>query len=89
MPSKGYNTQEYPKHPFLLLCEEVIRHLQSDDESGLTLVKAQEAQRIYGPNKLEGEGGVKWYSVLLKQISNAMILVCNLRPSPLIALGTM
>ncbi|KAL8914968.1 MAG: hypothetical protein Q9171_000595 [Xanthocarpia ochracea] len=75
MPSKGYNTQEYPKHPFLLPCEEVIRHLQSNDESGLTIVKAQEAQSIYGPNKLEGEGGVKWYSVLLKQVSNAMILV--------------
>ena len=35
----------------------------------------QEAQRKYGPNKLEGEGRVRWYSVLLKQISNAMILV--------------
>ncbi|KAI4252222.1 MAG: hypothetical protein L6R42_008063, partial [Xanthoria sp. 1 TBL-2021] len=75
MPSRGYTTQEYSKHPFLLSSEEVISHLQTNDETGISLNKAQDAQKIYGPNKLEGEGVVKWYSVLLKQVSNAMILV--------------
>ncbi|KAL8724344.1 MAG: hypothetical protein Q9166_008009 [cf. Caloplaca sp. 2 TL-2023] len=75
MPPKKYTTQEYSKHPFLLPSEDVINHLQTNDETGISPVKAQEAQRTYGPNKLEGEGGVKWYSVLLKQVSNAMILV--------------
>ncbi|KAL8850311.1 MAG: hypothetical protein Q9221_004726 [Calogaya cf. arnoldii] len=75
MPSKGYTPQEYPKHPFLLPSEELINQLQSNDETGISPTKAQEAQKTYGPNKLEGEGGVKWYSVLLKQVSNAMILV--------------
>ncbi|KAL8695872.1 MAG: hypothetical protein Q9224_003107, partial [Gallowayella concinna] len=75
MGSGKFTTQEYPKHPFLLPCEVLIESLQTNDETGLSPVKAQEAQGSYGPNKLEGEGGVKWYSVLLKQISNAMILV--------------
>ncbi|KAI4089355.1 MAG: hypothetical protein LQ339_008561 [Xanthoria mediterranea] len=75
MPSKGHTPQEYPKHPFLLSSEHVITHLHSNDETGISPNKAQEAQKMYGPNKLEGEGGVKWYSVLLKQVSNAMILV--------------
>ncbi|KAL8885591.1 MAG: hypothetical protein Q9205_003512 [Flavoplaca limonia] len=75
MPSKGYTAQEYPKHPFLLSSAEVIDHLQTHDETGISPDKAQEAQKTYGPNKLIGEGGVKWYSILLKQVSNAMILV--------------
>ena len=76
MPSAKYTTQEYPKHPFTQLSEEVITHLQTNDETGISPNQAQEAQKTYGPNKLEGEGGVKWHKVLLKQVSNAMILVC-------------
>ncbi|KAL8667340.1 MAG: hypothetical protein Q9168_007289 [Polycauliona sp. 1 TL-2023] len=75
MPSTKYTAQEYPKHPFLQTSEEVITHLQTNEETGISPNKAQEAQRTYGPNKLEGEGGVKWHKVLLKQVSNAMILV--------------
>ncbi|KAL8807131.1 MAG: hypothetical protein Q9200_004786 [Gallowayella weberi] len=75
MGSKKFTTQEYPQHPFLLPSQVLIERLQTNDETGLSPLKAQEAQRLYGPNKLEGEGGVKWYSVLLKQVSNAMILV--------------
>lgn len=67
--------QDYTKHPFLLSIDETTGALQTDIETGLSAVRVQEAQRKYGPNKLEGEGGVKWYSLLLKQISNAMILV--------------
>ena len=73
--SNGYAIQEYPRHPFQLLIDEVYRRLDTNNETGLTLIEAQEAQGKHGPNKLAGEGGVQWYSVLLKQISNAMILV--------------
>lgn len=69
------NFPDYPKHPFRLSSEEVIHHLQVDTEAGLALAQAKELQSKYGQNKLAGEGGVKWYSVLMKQISNAMILV--------------
>ncbi|KAL8805822.1 MAG: hypothetical protein Q9182_001734 [Xanthomendoza sp. 2 TL-2023] len=75
MGSKKFTSQEYPQHPFLLPSEVLFKRLQTNDETGLSPHKAQEAQGAYGPNKLEGEDGVKWYSVLLKQVSNAMILV--------------
>lgn len=73
--TKGYATQEYLKHPFSLPSIDILDQLQADDETGLDRLNAQEAQSRYGPNKLEGEGGVQWHTVLLKQISNAMILV--------------
>lgn len=75
MPSNPLTKQEYSRHPFLLSVDSILDHLTSNRETGLSLVKAQEGQRNYGPNKLKGEGKVQWYSVLLKQISNAMILV--------------
>ncbi|KAK4694891.1 P-type Na+/K+ transporter, partial [Lecanoromycetidae sp. Uapishka_2] len=73
--SSTYQRQEYSRHPFLLPPEDSLSQLQTSKETGLTKIKAQEAQRAYGPNKLEGEGAVKWYTVLVKQVSNAMILV--------------
>ncbi|KAI4166140.1 MAG: hypothetical protein LQ342_000026 [Letrouitia transgressa] len=73
--SKGRAAQEYPHHPFVLLIDEIYRILGTNSETGLVPIKVQGAQGQYGPNKLDGEGGVQWYSVLMKQISNAMILV--------------
>ncbi|KAL8949183.1 MAG: hypothetical protein Q9222_004696, partial [Ikaeria aurantiellina] len=75
LSTNAFASQEYSKPPFLLLCKDVVSHLQTNEETGLDRLKAQEAQRQYGPNRLAGEGGVQWYSVLMKQISNAMILV--------------
>ena len=68
--------QEYERHPFLLPAQELYRHLGTNKDTGLSKVKAQETLQHYGPNRLKGEGAVQWYSVLIKQISNAMILVC-------------
>ncbi|KAL8691070.1 MAG: hypothetical protein Q9218_003632 [Villophora microphyllina] len=73
--STSYLAQEYPKHPFTSTAKDVFDHLQTNDEVGLDRSSVEEAQRRYGPNKLEGEGAVQWHTVLLKQISNAMILV--------------
>ncbi|KAG8525993.1 uncharacterized protein KY384_000755 [Bacidia gigantensis] len=67
--------QEYSRHPFLLPLTEVYQQLGTNKDTGLNQQKALESHQKYGPNKLEGEGGVQWYRVLLKQISNAMILV--------------
>ncbi|KAL1868834.1 potassium/sodium eff [Paecilomyces lecythidis] len=67
--------QGFERHPFLIPVEEMTSLLQTDIENGLSDTKAQELQQRYGPNRLEGEGGVKWYSILGKQISNAMIMV--------------
>lgn len=73
--TKKTMNQEYPRHPFLLPVQEVHRHLGTNKDTGLTKLQAQEALRKYGPNKLKGEGAVQWYTVLVKQVSNAMILV--------------
>jgi len=66
---------EFSKHPFQLSVKEVSDVLQTSQESGLSSSQANDNKTKYGENKLEGEGGVKWYAVLLKQVSNAMILV--------------
>ncbi|EON66813.1 hypothetical protein W97_06215 [Coniosporium apollinis CBS 100218] len=67
--------QQYEKHPFQLSVEQLASALNTNTEQGLSPAAAKEAQRKYGENMLSGQEGVKWYSVLLKQISNAMILV--------------
>lgn len=82
--TKKQTEQRYPHHPFLLPVEGLLEQLDVDQETGLSGLKAQQSQRDYGPNKLEGEGVVQWYSILIKQISNAMILVRSLPSSPLV-----
>ena len=73
--------QFYPIEPFRLSIEELLSHLQVSKESGLNSVQAQQKIQKHGENKLSGEGGAKWYSLLFKQISNAMILVLILAMS--------
>jgi len=74
--SKNNNkAQEYQTPPYKNSIDDLKRELETDPEVGLTKARANELKSQYGENKLSGEGGVKWYSVLLKQCSNAMILV--------------
>lgn len=67
--------QNYTKQPFLLSVDEIKYEIETNLESGLSSSQVQQYQEKYGPNRLEGDGGVSWYSILGKQISNAMILV--------------
>ena len=73
--------QQYEHHPFQLSLDQIVLQLQTHLESGLNRAQASNLQGRYGENKLAGEGAVRWYSVLLKQISNAMILVTSLERS--------
>ncbi|EXJ88478.1 potassium/sodium efflux P-type ATPase, fungal-type [Capronia coronata CBS 617.96] len=76
MGKKGVRAeQSYPKHPFLLPTDEIVSHLETNLDLGLTSAQVQQYQPKYGPNKLDSDGGVSWYAILGKQISNAMILV--------------
>lgn len=78
MGKKGTRAeQNYAKQPFLLSADEIINHLETRVDSGLSSTQVQQYQEKYGPNRLEGDGGVSWYAILGKQISNAMILVCR------------
>ncbi|OJD23654.1 potassium/sodium efflux P-type ATPase, fungal-type [Blastomyces percursus] len=73
--SKEHAKQEYEKHPFLLSIDEVTQILNTNTETGLSDVNVVKLQEEYGPNRLHGEGAARWYTLLGKQISNAMILV--------------
>ena len=67
--------QIYPRQPFLLSTSEILGHIGTNVDSGLSSAQVQQQREKYGPNQLEGDGGVSWYSILGKQVSNAMILV--------------
>lgn len=73
--SRLHSEQIYVPHPFLSSVEEIYTRLKTNSDTGLSPLQVQEAQVKYGANKLDGEGRTQWYSVLIKQISNAMILV--------------
>ncbi|KAK7544732.1 potassium/sodium efflux P-type ATPase [Phyllosticta citribraziliensis] len=67
--------QVYEKHPFQLSVDHLSSQLGTNIDSGLSSSQTSQLRQKYGENKLSGEGGVKWYTILLKQISNAMLLV--------------
>jgi P-type Na+/K+ transporter len=67
--------QNYSKQPFLLEVEQLVKELQTNLETGLSASQVRQYQEKYGGNKLDGDGGIPWYALLMKQIANAMILV--------------
>lgn len=75
MAPKTQSRQGADRHPFLLPVEEVARQLATNIETGLSARQVSELQNEFPPNELEGGGEVSWYKILIKQISNAMILV--------------
>lgn len=68
-------TAEYERHPFLLPFQDVVTYLGSDTERGLSSEKVAQLQQKYPPNELDVGGGISWYTIFLRQLFNAMILV--------------
>lgn len=66
---------DFPKHPFLLTVEETAQALGTDIDKGLTSHQVAELQEKYPKNELDVGGTVPWYSIMTKQILNAMIIV--------------
>ncbi|KFG84401.1 P-type Na+-ATPase [Metarhizium anisopliae] len=66
---------EFPKHPFLLTVEETAQALNTDIDKGLTTAQVTELQQKYPKNELDVGDTIPWYSILTKQILNAMIIV--------------
>ncbi|KAJ4855882.1 e1-E2 ATPase domain-containing protein [Trichoderma breve] len=66
---------EFPKHPFLLTVEETERALGTNVDRGLLSEQVSDLQSRYGKNELDVGGTIPWYSILAKQILNAMIIV--------------
>jgi Na+-exporting ATPase len=82
MAPTAQTRQGTDRHPFMLSVEDVARQLGTNLETGLSARQVAELQNKVPPNELEGGGGVSWYKILVKQISNAMILV-NQLPLPI------
>jgi Na+-exporting ATPase len=78
MAPTAHTRQGTDRHPFLLPVEDVARQLGTNLETGLSARQVAELQTKVPPNGLEDGGGVSWYKILIKQISNAMILVNQL-----------
>lgn len=74
-PKKTPNSQATDRHPFLLSIEDVVSQLGTDLETGLSARRVAELRKEYPPNELDDGGGVNWTTILIKQVSNAMILV--------------
>jgi magnesium-transporting ATPase (P-type) len=54
---------------------ETAQALQTDLDKGLTTAQVAELQEKYPKNELDVGDTIPWYSILTKQILNAMILV--------------
>ncbi|KAF9203812.1 Na+ ATPase [Haplosporangium sp. Z 27] len=64
---------ETPFHTFTV--DQVANHLGTSTLEGLSSQEASNRLESYGHNELEGDGGVKWYKVLLRQVVNVLVAV--------------
>ncbi|PMD30201.1 potassium/sodium eff [Hyaloscypha variabilis F] len=67
--------QRTDRHPFLLSVEDVAQQLETNIHTGLSARQVVELHNEFPPNELDSRGGTSWHTILIKQISNAMILV--------------
>jgi Na+-exporting ATPase len=74
MASKQQTEQSTNRHPFLLAVEDVAHQFGTNVETGLTATQVAGLQREHPSNELESGEGISWEKILLKQLSNAMIL---------------
>ncbi len=75
MSPKNQQVPRTERHPFLLSVDEAAQQLGTNIETGLSANRVSELKKQCPPNELQGGGGISWYKILMKQISNAMILV--------------
>ncbi|KUI68759.1 Calcium-transporting ATPase 3 [Cytospora mali] len=66
---------QFDRHPFLLPLADVAAVLNTDIDNGLTSTQVSQLQQQYPRNELEVEGAISWYTIFIKQLFNAMILV--------------
>ncbi|KAK3323898.1 hypothetical protein B0T19DRAFT_216404 [Cercophora scortea] len=63
------------RHPFLLSVQEVEARFKTSIDSGLATNQIPALKAEYGTNELKIAGAIRWYTILLKQIFNAMVMV--------------
>lgn len=68
---------QFPRHPFLLPVDDVVATLNTDTEKGLSSAQVAELSQKYPKNELDIGGGVVWYTIFIRQLCNAMVLVSS------------
>ncbi len=66
---------QFDKHPFLLPVHDVADALNTNTEKGLSSAQVAELSQKYPKNELDIGGGIVWYTIFIRQLCNAMILV--------------
>lgn len=66
------------RHAFLLPVQDVANNLETDIERGLTSAQVAHLQEKHPPNELDVGGAIPWYTIFLRQLLNAMILVSQI-----------
>ncbi|KAF9428111.1 Na+ ATPase [Entomortierella beljakovae] len=65
-----------PETPFhIFTVEQTEKHCNTSILEGLTASEAANRLKTYGLNELQGNGGVKWYKVLWRQVANALVVI--------------
>ncbi|KAG0031266.1 Na+ ATPase [Podila clonocystis] len=65
-----------PETPFhTLTVDQVAKHYNTSILEGISSEEAAQRLQTYGPNELEGDGGIKWYKVLWRQFANVLVCV--------------
>jgi Na+-exporting ATPase len=62
----------FSKPPYQLSIQQVADELGTNIETGLSTQQVDEYTAKYGENKLDGEGAISPWRILLKQVANAM-----------------
>jgi Na+-exporting ATPase len=62
----------FSKPPYQLSYQQVADGLGTSIENGLSQQQVEENTAKYGENKLDGEGAISPWKILIKQVANAM-----------------
>jgi magnesium-transporting ATPase (P-type) len=68
----------FEKHPFLLPVQDVADALGTNIEKGLSSAQVAQLKQRYPSNELDVGEGISWYTIFIRQLCNAMILVSHL-----------
>jgi magnesium-transporting ATPase (P-type) len=73
----GQSNKPLSKPAHALTSDEVLKELQAHSNDGLSPEEAAKRLEEYGKNELDNGPGVNPTKILVRQIANAMMLVCQ------------
>ncbi|RGB27499.1 cation transporter/ATPase [Rhizophagus diaphanus] len=64
-----------PVHCHILSINQVAEHTKTDIDDGLTAQEATQRLGLYGFNELSGQDNISAFGVLLRQLTNGLMLI--------------